>query len=696
MPTLLKLQIGPVQDFIAQARSTRDLWSGSYLLSWLMGVAIKKLAQQLREGNGGMSLAKLREVVIFPDLAEQGLIEFLLQDHRFSERGRRHFDILTPNLPNVLVTRLPDERANAIAEALESAIREEWAHIGEKCWRACLVEGFVRDMDRPRFEAQRDRFLSVAWQTTPCPTSKEGLPAIGVPGELWKKACEAFNKGQPYALHYALCSWLHDGVRQCRPFRAWQAGGWTVAESSNKDSLTGREEEMLGGTEWWQKHFSDAKRAERHRRDPDNLWSILIRERHAGDRLGAITMSKRLWHWKYLYEVHGLPARHRKEQSQGRTEFPFPSTFHIATHQPWSNDDEDDRQPDDESDRLANYFAVLAFDGDNVGQWVLGAKLPEAMTEEQHKDFSARLSKFALSCARPIVDACDGRLIYAGGDDVLALVPADTAIACARFLRGAYRAETATSETGFLSQLRDLARSLRSRFPEPDVDTGLSPYRRLAAEGQLFKDWPSMVGRLPGSYANLPDDQQPEASVGVAIAHFKHPLQDVVAQAQAAERRAKGDVERGGLGKAALAVTLLKRSGETVEWGTKWTSQGIELLELLGEARRTERISARFPYRLIALLSAYSGAATRDAAAFPAAEVIQREFAHVVRQQKGPKFEDEFAQAASDALQRHLHEIRQLPVQPQLQSVIGLCQTLAFTVPPRQTAEAKQPAATVP
>ena len=34
--SLLKLQIGPVQDFIAQARSTRDLWSGSYLLSWLM------------------------------------------------------------------------------------------------------------------------------------------------------------------------------------------------------------------------------------------------------------------------------------------------------------------------------------------------------------------------------------------------------------------------------------------------------------------------------------------------------------------------------------------------------------------------------------------------------------------------------------------------------------------------------------
>lgn len=41
MSSLLKFQIGPVQDFIAAARSTRDLWSGSYLLSWLVAAGIK-------------------------------------------------------------------------------------------------------------------------------------------------------------------------------------------------------------------------------------------------------------------------------------------------------------------------------------------------------------------------------------------------------------------------------------------------------------------------------------------------------------------------------------------------------------------------------------------------------------------------------------------------------------------------------
>jgi len=35
-PAFLLFQVGPVQDFISQARSVRDLWSGSYLLSWLV------------------------------------------------------------------------------------------------------------------------------------------------------------------------------------------------------------------------------------------------------------------------------------------------------------------------------------------------------------------------------------------------------------------------------------------------------------------------------------------------------------------------------------------------------------------------------------------------------------------------------------------------------------------------------------
>src|SRR3954470_3901239 len=40
---LLSFSLGPVQSFIASARSVRDLWTGSYLLSWLAFRAMQPL-----------------------------------------------------------------------------------------------------------------------------------------------------------------------------------------------------------------------------------------------------------------------------------------------------------------------------------------------------------------------------------------------------------------------------------------------------------------------------------------------------------------------------------------------------------------------------------------------------------------------------------------------------------------------------
>ena len=38
--------IGPVQGFVAQARRTRDFWTGSFILSWLSAVAMLAVRQQ--------------------------------------------------------------------------------------------------------------------------------------------------------------------------------------------------------------------------------------------------------------------------------------------------------------------------------------------------------------------------------------------------------------------------------------------------------------------------------------------------------------------------------------------------------------------------------------------------------------------------------------------------------------------------
>ena len=105
---LLKVQIGPVQDFIAQARSTRDLWSGSYLLSWLVAAGIKALPSDA--------------TLIFPSRTgpngEQPLLKPVLNPD--------DPDILIPNLPNLFVVKVPSDSAQVIAGNVETAIRSEW------------------------------------------------------------------------------------------------------------------------------------------------------------------------------------------------------------------------------------------------------------------------------------------------------------------------------------------------------------------------------------------------------------------------------------------------------------------------------------------------------------------------------------------------------------------------------------------
>ncbi len=121
---------------------------------------------------------------------------------------------------------------------------------------------------------------------------------------------------------------------------------------------------------------------------------------------------------------------------------------------PFANAD-DEADPEDIS-LSEKYFAVLAFDGDEIGKWVSGEKVPRFQSQlanytdgsgnpqgalpyfqrnlprlvaehrpispSYHLQFSEALTNFALQCARPLVEVFDGRLIYSGGDDVVALL----------------------------------------------------------------------------------------------------------------------------------------------------------------------------------------------------------------------------------------------------------------------------------
>lgn len=592
---LLKLQLGPVQEFIAQARSTRDLWSGSYLLSWLMG---KAMAQLLMEANTQL---------IFPASEMQPLITF----HKSGNATDPQL-LLTPNLPNIFVARVPAARAVEIAREVEKSIQAEWKAICMSVWERHKDFG-IKDAQRPHFESQADRLLSVAWQVTP----------------------ETGN----YAEDYRQNGGQLDAVRQTRDFRAWGPGATLCGVE--KDSLTGKEEAIAGG-KTTAAVISEYKSLFKH-----------------DDYLGAIGLIKRVWHLTYLHD--------KKKLKTSATDFKIRSIPAIAARQ---NKHDDDENPQERT-LGEKYIAAIAFDGDQIGKWVSGELLSSSNDlQAHHQRFSQCLGTFALQKVRAIVEAPAGgrapggqpisiplgQLIYAGGDDVLALVPADAALSVAQALRQAFREATA-----------DL-------------------------KGQ--------------------SGQSPDASAGIAIAHIRSPLQDLIRTAQAAEKRAKSEV-----GRPAFSVTLMKRSGEIVEWGSQWDSGGVELYQAITRQLDAGTLSRKFPQRVCELLEPYRTASTgimRQTNAINEAAVAQdlivREIQFAGERQSTPESKERNLPELTAAVETYIKGVLDgrkkressggsapLPIiQELLVALIGLCQTVAFTHRLSSEAKSGQPVSVTP
>ena len=177
---------------------------------------------------------------------------------------------------------------------------------------------------------------------------------------------------------------------------------------------------------------------------------------------------------------------------------------------------------------LGKYIAVIAMDGDHMGE-----KLSGFRSADEHRAFSRKLADFARQVK---IDAEDGLLIYAGGDDVLAVVKATRAI--------------------------EIAQNLAKQFRDTVREDGVT------------------------------------ASAGIAIGSSKAPLQDLIHEAHAAEGRAKH-----GYGRDALAVSVLKRSGEILKWGCAWDSRAFDIYRRLTE--QSGNLS-RFAYKLAGFLDPYA------------------------------------------------------------------------------------------
>jgi CRISPR-associated protein Cmr2 len=742
-PALLKFQVGPVQDFIAAARSTRDLWSGSYLLSWLMATGLSALATEIGP-----------DAVIFPNLHGQPLVDLRFRKKLWeklnatNDAHRTVWDdftqheysdatpLQTPNLPNLFLALVPASRAKDLAELVKRAITDEWLIIATHVKTFCaplfaLDDATIAQDAETRFGNQVKKHLDLSWQVTAFPQKPEALVALAeahlpkpadsshdpvtrvrhllsyftekmptkdrdarfyIEGDTPPKT-RLNNIGIAWSLAVALNSWQLDAARSLRRFDGLSSSsghGNNAPNHGGKDALNGRDLMLFGGNSAWLEKV----------RALGPQWKNLFRHT---DELGALTLIKRTWHLAHLRD-------HWELNPHG-----MPNTHEIATGKsPDNYDAEQSASTPTDTDGQDNYYALLAFDGDSIGQWISGEKTPSFRTQlaahchrqgklsplayfekldatlptaerlldlkrplspGYHLQFSAALGNFALHCAPAVVRAYGGHVLYAGGDDVLAMVPAAFALSCADDLQRVFRGLSPTSDCGI---------------------TELAPGFLSLTKDSAGRAIPLI---LPGPTAT--------ASVGLAFAHFMQPLQDVVRAAHTAEKQAKKIP-----GKHGVTIKLFKRSGEITEWSTRFDSDthtpkatpehptshrgGLHAAQWLlcalgrnvGSLPDNKRpptdqvLSAKFPYRLAALLEPHLAEhGLSDSLTDQLIELISRELDHAMDRQRG----DDWSAPSADDTKKRLRKalldyLTNLPgtATEKIRALLGLLATAAF------------------
>lgn len=665
-PAFLLFQIGPVQDFIAQARKTQDLWSGSYLLSFLIAQAMLAVAEAIGP-----------DAVVFPQMRGLPLVDLqwwkagYLGDLQF--RASHPNELLTPNLPNRFLALVPAHRGDELAQAADQAVRQAWGDIAAtvKAFLETQLNGQCPAWDK-HWDAQISRFPAVDWVVHPWSdttaalrAAEKGAPPLHggweqhplrlaqrwaedfIPGNERESYGPGSNAGFAWALHYAVTDWKFAARKNARRFGPWQMSGALETDGVPKDHLDGRNE-VLGGSNherFWETLRTHSVLGEKTREHPSA-------ERHfIGSQLyGALTVIKRLWVRAFLSSRKDLPDGFFDFDVGQALRENFKSVIEIASSrkETWDEADSDFESLKPEE----SYYAVLAMDGDDMGQWVSGEKaapLVNSLAEEAqdyfrkhwsvdktdveaekvkrplspsyHAALSEALSNFSLYCAGPIVRAFGGQLIYAGGDDVLAMVPARTAVDCAHALQLAFRGLDPLSAEAQASYAAKKELQRLFEFPAPGFVRCLT---ESGSKAHLKPNWPLMV---MGPVATV--------SVGIAIGHVRSPMQDTIQAARDAEKAAKNVP-----GKSALALHVLKRSGEAVGFAARWQSGAVSVWGEL-EAKIHD-LSGRFAYRYASLVKALvvTGGSADGASYAPdwndsLREAVEAELRHVLIQQGG-------------------------------------------------------------
>jgi len=338
-PALLAMSFGPVQGFIAQARSTSDLWAGSHLLSTIVWEALRTIVADV--GPDAVLFPALRGVpAVDAWLLEQGeAFRTLFKDigAELIDRGDDTNPLFAAALPNKFVCIVPSKRARELAEAAIAAARRRARNIAEDAAIKVFAEAGVEltDTARAQIAAQLAEFPEAFWAAATWPVGEDVRDITGAVEQLqtalaaihpdlarqgvfhestWAVLTKGLkldswqfwqpNSGILYPAVYELAERSLAAAKAARPFAALTQRGHRCTQCGEREWLTD-ETTKLQAAKGKRKPTGQAT----SQYEVETVWAELAAnpKRRAwakeGEHLCAVCAAKRLWPTLFAEEV---------------------------------------------------------------------------------------------------------------------------------------------------------------------------------------------------------------------------------------------------------------------------------------------------------------------------------------------------------------------------------------------------------
>ncbi|PMB09389.1 type III-B CRISPR-associated protein Cas10/Cmr2 [Fischerella thermalis CCMEE 5273] len=558
-PYLASFTFTPVQELIKASRKMRDFWAGSWLLHYLSA----KVCWEVSKKYGPDSF-------LYPSLYQQPLIDhWLLQ-----EFSKFKFDqwikqpdtnqLLTAGFPNVLVLVLPKDKVKAAMQMAKQTLLEEWARISDLVFEELQMQRHWMPnlaADSKTWQGWLESQWQFYWTALPIGKEDKSLKNAAIPKERETEFLEWQNtQNQAYITNETVKRVLEKFLDK-------------LLKIEEKDAIAASYPDLTAGVAGYLKvHEKDINHELRFK---DACKAIIIKHPWAK---GVIQEMKNKWGIPWI-DKENLPQRfHPRLLNAGWLveDAETPELEKLQDKLKAANEQNQEIIRREISELRKNYrqeiqkiidsfypgnnpadwYVLAAGDGDSMSEWLQGIKLKEyryyipselsvplesfqkflevkkRMGPSTHNALSRALLDFSNQLVPYLTQQrYAGRLIYAGGDDVLAY----------------------TNLWEWDNWLWDIRQCFRGdKDPQGEFDTGDDYWTAKASlSSQRLAKRPLFT---MGRNATI--------SFGVIIAHHSVPLAITLENLWDAEKKAKEHKAPDSTKKDAETPTTLRLGGE--------------------------------------------------------------------------------------------------------------------------------------